>query len=398
MMSARKPSFAVPFIRPALPSAAELSADVAAIQQANWFSNFGPFERAFREGIEAYVGKGTSAVTFSSATSALVAALTLLTPRTRRGKVVVASFTFAAGPLAVEWAGHSPYFIDIDPVSLQPSLDSAGRALADLGDQAVAVLLTTTFGVGTAEIAQWESLAGAFGVPLIIDSAAGFGSLHPDGERLGARGDCEIFSFHATKPFAIGEGGALFTRDAELAESVRSFSNFGFSGTGGATMLGMNGKLQEMNAAIGLRQLTAFETTLGLRREAGKQVVDLAMRAGLKPMPGLLDSSVCFATVLCPDEVRRDRLLTTLEANGVEARTYYSPAVHTQPHFANAEREGDLACVNEVGRLVLSLPVHAGFTDSALERIARGLGISESPGVPMPAPRSAAEALVDAHQ
>ena len=85
------------------------------------------------------------------------------------------------------------------------------------------------------------------------DSAAGFNSAYADGERVGGRGVCEIFSFDATKPFAVGEGGALASRNPRLVEQTHDFQDFGFAGSDECTQLEMNGRLQEISAAIGLR-------------------------------------------------------------------------------------------------------------------------------------------------
>ncbi len=119
------------------------------------------------------------------------------------------SFTFVAVAQAALWAGYRPWFIDIDADTWQPSAPSARAVLECSRDRVAGILLANVFGVGNPQVGAWEDLAAQWDLPIVIDSAAGFGSAYADGERLGGRGACEIFSFHATKPFAIGEGGAL---------------------------------------------------------------------------------------------------------------------------------------------------------------------------------------------
>lgn len=355
--------FRVPFIRPVFPSPAEISADFQEIAAANWFTNFGPKERQFAAAIGARFGEPYQAVTFSNATLAIMGALLVLLGRGDGSRgVLVPSFTFAAGPQAIQWCGYRPVFLDIDPGTLQPSADDARERLER--DPAVAaILLCNTFGIGSAQVGEWEALAAEYDLPLVIDSAAGFGSRYADDRPVGVAGTCEVFSFHATKPMAVGEGGAVLTRDPELAVRLSEFTNFGFSAASGAVAPGLNGKLQEINAAIGLRQLERIDALVRARQTA---LAGYRERLGDDRFgwpEGIERSSVCFATVLLPDRATRDRARDALVAGGVEARTYYSPPVHRQPHFAADAAELDLPGTEDAGHRVLSVPVYADMSE-----------------------------------
>lgn len=356
-------SFRLPFIRPVFPSADALSADFQEIVDANWYTNFGPKEREFSAAIERYVGEGFHAVTFANATIALVAALHV---RLGRGDgtrfVIVPSFTFAAGALAIEWAGYRPLFIDIDLADLQPSFEALPEALSAYPGAVAGMLLCNTFGMGNARIAQWEDAARESGLPLIVDSAAGFGSRYSDSRRVGTAGDCEIFSFHATKPFAIGEGGAVVTTDADFAARLKEFTNFGFHAAQGAVSLGLNGKLQEINAAIGLRQLPVLDESVAARQRVVRQYRDALSESAYRIPEGLYSSSVCFATLVAATPELRDAVLQRLRDNGVEARTYYSPPIHLQPQFVDAQRVGTLSSTENLVSRVLSVPVYSDMT------------------------------------
>ena len=362
-------SYSVPFIRPVFPTAAEIGSDFDEIVESNWYTNFGPKERRFAEAIGDYVGDGLAAVTFSNATLALMAVLHgVLGPGDRTRSVLVPSFTFAAGPAAIEWIGYRPAFIDIDPTSLQPSVRSA-RAALDAGVDVAGILLCNTFGIGNPDIDDWLAFSRETGLPLVIDSAAGFGSQYGSGAKVGTAGIAEVFSFHATKPFAIGEGGAVVSRDAALLQRLHDFQNFGFSAGQGAAALGLNGKLQELNAAIGLRQLAGFDHALAARQ----QVLE-SYRAGLEGtgivFPALIErSSVCFAAVLAPTAEARTETLSALEQAGVEARSYYSPAVHLQPHYSRAWH-ADVGATDDVVARVLSLPVHQQMSRADIDTVA----------------------------
>lgn len=363
--------FDIPFIKPRLPPAAELVEDYDAIIASNWFTNFGPKEREFAVGVGSWVGD-RSAVTFTNATIALIGLLrSALGAGDPSREVIVPSFTFAAGPAAIEWAGFTPIFIDIEPDGLQPDLEQA-RALVAQRRSIAGILLANTFGIGNAAIAAWEQLAEEAGLPLLIDSAAGFGSTYADGTRLGSRGTAEVFSFHATKPFAIGEGGAVTTGDPILADQLRRFQNFAFAQDRGADGLGLNGKLAEIPAAIGLRQLRRFPAALELRH-AVLEAYAAGLPRGWRLPVGIERSSVCFATVLAPDRASRDAARARLLDAGIEARVYYTPAVHRQPHFATAPRAGSLAVTDDVGDRVLSLPVHEQMAPESQQRVVAAL-------------------------
>ena len=212
----------IPFIRPSFPKPAELAEEFGEIVDANWYTNFGPKERQFARALGDYLGPDLHVATVANGTLALIAALhATLGLGTRDRYLLMPSFTFIAVAQAALWAGYRPWFIDIDPDTWQPSAASARAVLERSRDRVAGILLANVFGVGNPQVGAWEDLAAEWDLPIVLDSAAGFGSMYADGERVGGRGACEIFSFHATKPFAIGEGGALVSRDPRLVEQAR---------------------------------------------------------------------------------------------------------------------------------------------------------------------------------
>jgi dTDP-4-amino-4,6-dideoxygalactose transaminase len=364
----------IPFIKPWFPPADALADDYERICASNWFTNFGPLEREFAVSLEQFVGQETHVATVSNATLGLVLAVSALLGRGNGSEyVVMPSFTFAAGAQALIWCGYKPYFVDISPATLQMDLEAARGALES--DVSVrGILLCNAFGVGTPDIAGWEKLAQENTLPLVIDSAAGFGSMYDDGKPLGARGDCEVFSFHATKPFAIGEGGAVASRDPQLIERIVSLQNFGFQGRDSAA-LGLNAKLQEISAAIGLRQLGDFAD-----RVAGRQASFARYR---RELSGILDfqrqaelSSLCFAAATADSPDQRDFLSHGLRAAGIEVREYYNPPLHTHSYFREHPdlwRAGSLRATDDVCARILSLPIHDHMNPSDLSAVTHTL-------------------------
>jgi dTDP-4-amino-4,6-dideoxygalactose transaminase len=184
----------IPFILPSFPGSAELAADFDKIAKANWFTNFGPMERQFAAAVGEYLGPDLHVATFANGTLALIAALrATFGPGSRDAYLLVPSFTFVAVAEAAVWTGYLPWFIDIDPDTWQPSVASARAALEVSRDRVAGILLTNVFGVGNPQIDEWEVFAAEWDLPIVIDSAAGFGSSYSDGHRVGGRGTCEIF-------------------------------------------------------------------------------------------------------------------------------------------------------------------------------------------------------------
>src|SRR4051812_29270721 len=202
------------FQRPEVPAAEAVEAYFAASRHERFFSNGGPCQRLLRERLEQRVGAGCLPV--ANATLALMAAIAAM--RRPGREIVMPSYTFYAGAQAALWNGLVPRFVDIEPAGWHMDPERLAEALAAGGRDAAIVLACSAFGTPPppAVRSAWEAACDAAGVPLLVDSAAGFGAVAEDGVPIGAQGHAEIVSFHATKPFAVGEGGAMFSRDTAL--------------------------------------------------------------------------------------------------------------------------------------------------------------------------------------
>lgn len=370
----------IPFIRPSFPVPAELAEDFEAIVQANWYTNFGPKEREFAGALGTYLGPDLHVATLANGTLALIAALQVtLGPGTRDRYLLMPSFTFVAVAQAAQWTGYRPWFIDIDPETWQPSIASAVAVLESSREHVAGILLPNVFGVGNPDIDAWEKLAAEWQLPIVIDSAAGFGSAYADGRPVGGRGACEIFSFHATKPFAVGEGGALVSRDPELIEMTHRFQNFGFEASRDCTQLGMNGKLQEISAAIGLRQLVGLDRRLASRRKVFDCYRAELAQLGLQFQPNAEASSLCFASVCCTSAGQKAAVLASLSEHAIQARDYYNPPLHRQKYFVSDSelQSADLPATEDICSRIVSLPVH---DDMASDDVARVLAAVQKGG------------------
>jgi dTDP-4-amino-4,6-dideoxygalactose transaminase len=344
-------------------------------EDARWYSNGGPCARELELRLRARLGGEAECVLVSSATAGLLAALRAACgePAGPRRLVVTQSYTFTATACAIRWAGFEPLFVDVDPDHWQLDPEQLEAALDAHRGQVAGVLACATFGSAPppAVRAAWRSAAADHGVPLLIDSAPGFGSIDAHGIPLGGQGDTEVFSFHATKPFAIGEGGMVATADPEVAERIRRTINFGLEpGTRVSLEAGINGKLSELHAATGLAVLDRFDGVLAGRRRLAGALATATSGCGLRFQAGAFDGTWQFFQALAPTAAARAAALAAAGELAVEARTLHDPPLHRHPAFAAAPRHGALAATEGLAARSLSLPLANSLPDGAVERIA----------------------------
>ena len=362
----------IPFQRPCLPSAAKIDGYLELSRAARWFSNSGPCCRLLRDRLADRVG--AYCVPVASGTLGLMAAIAALRPGAHGRGVsgaLMPSFTFPATAQAAVWGGHHPHLLDIDPVHWHldaARLESALRAAR--GDVSV-VIAVGAFGTPPpGETRQrWERACRAAGVPLIVDSAAGFGGVSDDGVPIGAQGDAEVVSFHATKPFAIGEGGAVFTQDRAVHERIERAVNFGLGADREVTTaMGLNAKMSELHAAVALAVLDDYDLILDHRRHMAQQIRAEA-EPGVRWQAGCERSTWQFLPVAFPDAERRRRAEAACDGV-IETRTYYEP-LHTMKPFSDCPVVvGGLESTTDLRDRVLCLPMANDLSADEVQVIA----------------------------
>jgi dTDP-4-amino-4,6-dideoxygalactose transaminase len=368
------------FQAPQLPPADAVSAYFALAEDRRWYSNRGPCHELLVSRLEDHLGGGLRCIPVSNATLGLLVGLRALagtgTPQHR--EVLMPSYTFAAAMSAVRWAGFTPVFLDVEPDGWHLDPHALDQALQERHGRVAAVLAASTFGTPPAAqtTAAWEAAASAAGVPLLVDSAAGFGATTPAGRKLGGQGDMEVFSFHATKPFAIGEGGLLTTTDPDLAARATRLANFGFEDGVVRGDVGLNAKLPEWSAATALAVLDRYDAVLSARRDRAEALLGRIARLGFTRQALSAGAAWQFVPVLTPTAAARDAVLTRARADGIEIRTYFDVPLHRMPAFADAPRHGDLAVTEDLAARTLSLPMANDLSPAAIDAIAATLATS----------------------
>jgi dTDP-4-amino-4,6-dideoxygalactose transaminase len=218
-------------------------------------------------------------------------------------------------------------------------------------------------------VEEWREITDEARVPLLVDSAAGFGARDEDGELLGSNGQAEVFSFHATKPFAIGEGGALMSGNAAIAERVSRLANFGFEHGLVHGAPGLNAKLAEWPAATALAALDRFDGVLDARRQAAEDLLAAVEPHGFSRQRCDGRAAWQFVPVLAASADVRNRVRARAEKARVEVRTYFSVPLHRMPAFRQARQAGPMSTTDELAARILSLPMANDQTDAERERI-----------------------------
>jgi dTDP-4-amino-4,6-dideoxygalactose transaminase len=338
------------------------------ILNRRWLSNNGRYVQEFEKKIAEIAGV-EHAVVMCNATVALEIAARALE---FRGEVIVPSYTFIATAHALQWQGIQPVFADIDPLTHNISPDDIKKKITDKTTGIIGVHL---WGRGCS-VEEIESIARDSGIRVMYDASHAFGCT-TDGKMIGGFGECEVFSFHATKFINSLEGGAVVTNSSELAEKIRLMRNFGFKGYDNVVYPGINGKMNEVCAAMGITSLEAMPEIIKVNR-----VNYEAYRAGLTGIPGIslinYDRSeknnyqyVVIEVEANISLLTRDELVDFLHSHNVIARKYFWPGCHRMEPYQTLQPGigTSLPSTESVAEKVIVLPTGQGISSAQVSWI-----------------------------
>ena len=309
------------------------------ILERRWLSNSGPYVQEFEKQIADFTGV-RHCVSICNATAALEIASKALG---FRGEVIIPSYTFVATAHALQWQGITPVFADINPETHNISPEAI--------EQMITPRTTGIIGVHVwgrpCDTDAIEMIAKKHGIKVMYDASHGFGCSRR-GKMIGGFGECEIFSFHATKFINSLEGGAIVTNNDELAYQIRMMTNFGFVDYDRVEYLGINGKMNEISAAMGITNMEILPSIVENNRNNY-----LAYKDGLGGLKGIsiinydLDESSNFQYVVamveekkCP--VTRDQLVDGLHSSNILARKYFWPGCHNMEPYRTLQPKAGL--------------------------------------------------------
>ena len=360
--------------RPFLPPLEEFVPYLERIWESRVLTNSGPMHQDLEEALGEYLGVEHLAL-FANGTLALIAALQSLRIT---GEVITTPYSFVATAHSLLWNGIKPVFVDIDPRTM--NLDPTQLEVM-ITPNTTAILPVHCYG-SPCDVVAIEALADNYNLRVIYDAAHAFGVEDAGGSLL-RHGDLSVLSFHATKVFTTFEGGAIVCPDAKTKRRIDHLKNFGFVDEVTVVAPGINGKMNEFSAALGLLQLQHVDRAIDRRRE-----IDGRYRDVLAGIPGIrcLDrrdqvrpNYGYFPILVGPEYPEpRDVLVERFREHGIFPRRYFYPLISDFPMYRGLDsaKPPRLAAARQVAAQVVCLPIYPQLGDDDVDRI---LGLIREP-------------------
>ncbi len=353
--------------QPHLPPLEEFLPYLEEIWANKILTNAGPFHEQFEQALCEHLGVEHISL-FSNGTLALVSALQALRIT---GEVITTPYSFVATAHSLLWNGIKPVFVDVEPDTL--NLDPA-KIEAAITPQTTAILPVHCYG-RPCDVHAIQKIADNYNLRVIYDAAHAFGVQYQESSVL-QHGDLMILSFHATKVFNTFEGGAVICPDARTKQRVDHLKNFGFVDEVTVVAPGINGKMSEFNAALGMLQLKHIDVAIKRRCEIFKTYEqELSAVTGIRILPRAPEtvSNFAYFPILVQDDypLGRDDLYNKFREHDIYARRYFYPLISDFPMYRGlpSAEESNLAIATEAAAQVLCLPIYPALEDAELARV-----------------------------
>jgi dTDP-4-amino-4,6-dideoxygalactose transaminase len=351
----------IPITRPLLPPLEDYVELLEQIWQTRMLSNFAEFSQQFENEASAYLGARNTLAVASCDLGLMLALRALELPP--GAPCFVSDFTFNSTVNAAIWAGLEPVLVDIDPDTYNMSPEALKAEMREVPDSGV-VLATHVFG-NPCDVDSLTETAVAHGSFLVFDAAHAYGSIR-NGERVGKSGDAEVFSFSGTKVVTSGEGGLVTTRHDWLAERVQYMRAYGFQHDYMSRYVGLNAKISELNAALGVLSIRGIDRLLEMR----SAIVD-QYRSGLGGLVSWQkvsesDTST-YKDLALGFGASRSAVEEALAGVDVQTKRYFVP-LHTMKPYAGFNH-GDKPASSALHDTTLCVPLYADLDQKDLELI-----------------------------
>lgn len=342
--------------QPFLPPLEEFMPYLEKIWQEKWLTNNGSFHRQLEVKLADYLGVSQMSL-FTNGTIALITALQALRIT---GEVITTPYTFVATAHSLIWNKNKPVFVDIDPGTFNIDPNKVEAAITP---QTSAILAVHVYG-RPCDTEKLQQIADVYGLKLIYDAAHAFG-VSQNGESVLNHGDLSILSFHATKVYNTFEGGAIVCKDEKLKQRIDYLKNFGFADEVTVMAAGINGKMNEFQAALGLLQLDYIDQCLAARRTIANHYRDaLKDIVGIKMLyshtEGEENNSYFPILIEAEYPLTRDELYSKLREQDIYARRYFYPLVSDFPMYRGLPSADikNLPVAKQISEQILCLPIY----------------------------------------
>jgi dTDP-4-amino-4,6-dideoxygalactose transaminase len=353
--------------QPFLPPLEEFLPLLEQIWNSKILTNGGQFHRNLEISLANYLGVPYVSL-FTNATVALVTSLQALRIS---GEVITTPYSFVATAHSLLWNGIKPVFVDIDPRTYNLDPDKIEAAITP---QTTAIMPVHCYG-RPCDTEAIQRIADNYNLKVIYDAAHAFG-VQRQGQSVLNAGDMSILSFHATKVFNTFEGGAIICQDLRTKQHIDHLKNFGFVNEVTVVAAGINGKMSEFNAALGLLQLKHMSAVLDRRAQ-----IDALYQERLLNIKGIetpswpeqdrVNWSYFPIRVKSHYGLSRDNLYDELKRHNIAGRRYFYPLISEFPMYRNlpSAQAGMLPHATEASREVICLPQHPGLSDDDVHQV-----------------------------
>jgi dTDP-4-amino-4,6-dideoxygalactose transaminase len=358
----------LPIIRPTLVEFAEVEAAFRDVWRSGQIT-VGQYTRQFEQAVAQTLGV-RHAIAVSSCTSGLMLAVKALQ---LAGEVIVPGFTFAATVHALIWNNCTPVFVDCEEGTYNIDVTQIESLITE---RTSAIMPVYTYGLPP-RLDEIERLAEKHGLKILCDSAQGLGAKY-QGRWAGGFGDVEVFSLSPTKVVSAIEGGLITTHDDEIARRLRSMRDYGKAADGcDMEFIGLSARLSEFHAIVGWKNFQRLEALVQRRNE-----LIAYYKRQLADLPGLSFQRIpedCRSTgnymVLFVDAqatgLSRDGLYDALDAQGIQTKKYFYPAVHQQTAYARygAAYQGRLPITERAAQQGLAVPLYSHMDEGTIDYV-----------------------------
>ena len=340
------------------PPIGEYSSQVQRIWNNQWLTNRGELVLELEEKLKNYLSVDHILVT-NNGTIPIQIALKLLG---NGGEIITTPFSYVATSAAIVWENCTPVFVDIHPEYLTIDETKIEEAITD---RTTAILATHVFG-NPCNVEEIEKIAQKYDLKVIYDAAHAFGVSYK-GQSIFDFGDISICSFHATKLFHTGEGGAIFSKDPDLQHQLFYSHNFGHDGPLAFHGLGINGKMSELQAAMGLSVLPYMEEIISERKKVVDYYnsnLDFSKLKALK-IRNDVDWNYSYYPIVFESEATLLRVQKALNEEQIFPRRYFYPSLNTIPYVASVS----MPISESIASSILCLPLYVELQQNDIQKI-----------------------------
>lgn len=355
----------IPVTKPYLPNREKLNQYIDGIYERNWLTNNGPLVQQLTERLENYLGIENLLLVSNGTLALQVAYRALCITNSKQSSIseaITTPFTFIATTSSLKWEGIEPIFSDInantwclDPARIEDKITANTKVIVPVH----------VFG-NACDVEAIDTIAQKYNLKVVYDAAHAFGVTFK-GKSLLSYGDAATLSFHATKLFHSIEGGAIVFKHKEDLERAKKIINFGINGPDSIEEIGINAKMNEFQAAMGLCVLDELESNLASRAEIWKTYAKaLGSHYQLQKINPEVQYNYAYFPMVFNTAENATQVIGKLKENGIVARRYFYPSLDTVDYFKIKEYQ---PISRNIASRILCLPLYNELTDSQQQNI-----------------------------